>query len=56
MEKSSYQVNPDDSCKEDEPPKKKLKKGELKLGTIFKKMKEKAQSLSSSIAANYDNH
>jgi len=51
MEKSSYQVNSDDSCTEDEPPKKKLKKGELKLGTIFKKMKEKAQSPSSSIAA-----
>jgi len=32
----------DDSCIGDEPPKKKLKKGELKLGTIFKNMKEKA--------------
>ena len=49
MEKSSYQLNPVDSCTEDEPPKKKLKKEKLKLGTIFTKMKEKAQSLSSSM-------
>ena len=34
----------DNSCTADEPLRKKPKKGEMKLGAIFKKMKEQAQS------------